>query len=116
MNLRTLLPVSHIHYEIAILAVFSGCVSNTRTSHGKLSVSQVQSIPNIFITKEEVWRFCGYSAIVHDYELMSRKGDMWSVTFDYGGVDLYGVHRRGIYVRPVCTGRSDTVLSLEPLL
>ncbi len=60
---------------IAVLSVFSGCVSNMRSSHRKLSVSQVQSIPNISITKEEVWRFCGYSAIVHDYELMSRKGD-----------------------------------------
>ncbi len=66
---------------IAVLTVFSGCVPNLRSSQGKLSVSQVQSIPNISITKEEVWGFCGYSTIVHYYELMSIKGD--KVVIDY---------------------------------
>jgi hypothetical protein len=191
---------------LAVLSVFSGCFSQLRSSHGKLSVYQVQSIPNISITKEEVWGFCGHSTIVHDYELMSIKGDkvvidysmglmwhqsgseehmswlsenffgleyssrwnkvegwiknlnelgyagyhdwrlptleeavsllesskknndlyidplfsdkqrwiwtvdkysagaVWAVTFDYGGVDSYGVHSRGNYVRPVRTG------------
>ncbi len=191
---------------IAVLTVFSGCVPNLRSSDGKLSIYQVQSIPNISITKEEVWGFCGHSTIVHDYELMSIKGDkvvidystglmwhqsgsdeymswlsenffgleytsrwnkpeqwlkklnekgyagyhdwrlptleeavsllesskkngdlhidplfsnqqrwiwtedkynagaVWAVTFDYGGVDSYGVHSRGNYVRPVRTG------------
>ncbi len=191
---------------IAVLSIFSGCVSSMRTSDRKLSVSQVQSIPNISITKEEVWGFCGHSTIVHDYELISIKGDnvvidystglmwhqsgsnehmswlsenffgleytsrwnkpeqwlkklnergyagyhdwrlptleeaisllgssknnsglhidpvfsdkqrwiwtgdkynagaVWAVTFDYGGVDSYGVHSRGNYVRPVRTG------------
>jgi hypothetical protein len=191
---------------LAVLSVSSGCFSQQRSSHGKLSVSQVQSISNISITKEEVWGFCGHSTIVHDYELMSIKGDkvvidystglmwhqsgsdehmswlsenffgleyssrwnkvegwiknlnelgyagyhdwrlptleeavsllesskknndlyidplfsdkqrwiwtvdkysagaVWAVTFDYGGVDSYGVHSRGNYVRPVRTG------------
>ena len=191
---------------IAVLSFFSGCVPHLRSSHGKLSVNQVQSIPNISITKEEVWGFCGYSTIVHDYELMSIKGDnvvidystglmwhqsgsdehmswlsenffgleytsrwnkaemwikelnergyagyhdwrlptleeavsllessnknsdlyidpvfsdkqrwiwtvdkysageVWAVTFDYGGVNSYGVHSRGNYVRPVRSG------------
>ena len=66
---------------IAVLSVFSGCVPNLHSSHRKLSVSQVQSIPNISITKEEVWGFCGHSTIVHDYELKSIKGD--KVVIDY---------------------------------
>jgi len=191
---------------VALLSVFSGCVPHLRSSHRKLSISQVQSIPNISITKEEVWGFCGHSTIVHDYELKSIKDDkvvidhatglmwhqsgsdermswlsekffgleyspwwnkaerwvkklnergyaghhdwrlptleeaasllessqknsdlyidplfsnkqrwiwtgdkysagaVWAVTFDYGGVDSYGVHSRGNYVRPVRSG------------
>ena len=66
---------------IALLCAFSGCVPHLRSSHGKLSVSQVQSIPNISITKEEVWGFCGHSTIVHDYEMKSIKDD--KVVIDY---------------------------------
>ncbi len=66
---------------VAVLSVFNGCVPHLRSSHGNLSVSQVQSIPNVSITKEEVWGFCGHSTIVHDYELMSIKGD--KVVIDY---------------------------------
>jgi len=196
----------NVVFILAILSVFSGCVPDLRSSHEKLSVYQVQSIPNVSITKEEVWGFCGHSTIVHDYELMTIKGDkvvidystglmwhqsgseehmswlsekffgleyssrwhkvegwikglneskyagysdwrlptleeavsllesskknndlyidplfsdkqrwiwtadkysagaVWAVTFDYGGVDSYGVHSRGNYVRPVRTG------------
>jgi len=191
---------------IVVLSFFSGCVPHIRSSHAKLSVNQVLSIPNISITKEEVWGFCGYSTVVHDYELMAIKGDnvvidystglmwhqsgsdehmswlsenffgleytsqwnkaemwikklnkrgyagyhdwrlptleeavsllesskkngdlhidpvfsdkqrwiwtedkystgeVWAVTFDYGGVNSYGVHSRGNYVRPVRSG------------
>ncbi len=66
---------------VAVLSAFNGCVPHLRSSHGKLSVAQVQSLPDISISKEEVWGFCGHSTIVHDYELKSIKGD--KVVIDY---------------------------------
>ena len=66
---------------VAVLSVFNGCVPHLPSSHGKLSITQVQAMSDISISKEEIWGFCGHSTIVHDYELMSVKGD--KVVIDY---------------------------------
>jgi len=39
-----------------------------RSSYTNLSVSQVQSIPNISIRSKKVWGFYGHSTIQHEYE------------------------------------------------
>jgi hypothetical protein len=79
MKARDIIYVASV--IVAVLSISNGCVPHLHSSHGKLSVTQVQSIPNVSITKEEVWGFCGYSTIVHDYELMTIKGD--KVVIDY---------------------------------
>lgn len=39
-----------------------------RSSHMNLSVSRVQSMPNISIRRKKAWGFYGHSAIEHEYE------------------------------------------------
>ena len=48
---------------------------NLRSSYGKLSVSQVQSISNISIRRKKDWGFYGHSTINHNYNLKSINGD-----------------------------------------
>jgi len=45
-----------------------------RSSYRHLSVSDVQSMPNIYIRKFDEWGFYGYSTIIHNYEKKSIKG------------------------------------------
>ena len=46
-----------------------------RSSYRNLSVSEVQSIPDIYIRKFDEWGFYGHSTIIHNYEKKSIKGD-----------------------------------------
>ncbi len=52
-----------------------------RSSYRDLSVSQVQSIPNIYIHKKHSCGFYGHSTIIHRYENKSINGD--SVVIDH---------------------------------
>ena len=46
-----------------------------RSSYKTLSVSQVQSMPNVSIREKYNWGFKGHSTINHDYNLKTIKGD-----------------------------------------
>ena len=46
-----------------------------RSSYRDLSLSQVQSMSNIAIRKEDEWGFYGHSTIIHRYEGKSVNGD-----------------------------------------
>jgi hypothetical protein len=46
-----------------------------RSSYRKLSVSQVQSMPNISIREKNDWGFFGHSTIIHRYGLKVINGD-----------------------------------------
>jgi len=46
-----------------------------RSSYKTLSLSEVQSMPNVSIRKTEEWGICGHSTINHDYNLKAIKGD-----------------------------------------
>jgi len=46
-----------------------------RSSYSDLSVSQVQSMPNISIREKNDWGFYGHSTIIHSYGLKEIKGD-----------------------------------------
>ena len=50
-------------------------VITLRSSYKKLSVSQVQSMPNVSIREKHVYGFYGHSAINHDYNLTTVGGD-----------------------------------------
>jgi ssDNA-binding Zn-finger/Zn-ribbon topoisomerase 1 len=50
-------------------------ITNLRSSYKKLSVSEVQSMPNVSIREEIHWGFYGHSTISHDYNLKAIKGD-----------------------------------------
>ena len=45
-----------------------------RSSYRNLSVSEVLSMPNIYIRKMDEWGFYGHSTIIHSYEKKSIKG------------------------------------------
>jgi hypothetical protein len=53
----------------------SAVSSKLRSSYKKLSVSQVQSMPNVSIRKKKKWGFYGHSRINHDYNLKTIGGD-----------------------------------------
>ncbi len=46
-----------------------------RSSYSDLSVSQVQSMPNISIREKNDWGFFGHSTIIHSYGLKEINGD-----------------------------------------
>ena len=46
-----------------------------RSSYSDLSVSQVQSMPNISIREKNDWGFYGHSTIIHRYDLKETNGD-----------------------------------------
>ncbi len=50
-------------------------ITKLRSSYKQLSVSQVQSIPNISIRKKKRWGFYGHSTINHVYNLKAIGGD-----------------------------------------
>jgi hypothetical protein len=45
-----------------------------RSSYRNLSVSQVHSIPDIYIRKFDEWGFYGHSTIIHNYDKKTIKG------------------------------------------
>ena len=47
---------------------------NLRTSYRNLSVSEAESMPEIYIRKFDEWGFYGHSTIIHNYEKKSIKG------------------------------------------
>ena len=47
-----------------------------RSSYSTLSVSEVQSMPNVSIREKYAWGFIGHSTINHDYNLKTVGGDM----------------------------------------
>ena len=53
----------------------SGYLFKLHSSYRDLSVSQVQSIPNISIRKKDEWGFYGHSTIIHSYNSKSINGD-----------------------------------------
>ncbi len=61
-----LMPVSHAAKDSHI---------TIRSSYADISVSQVQSIPNVVIDKKEDWGFWGHSTIIHHYDLKSINAD-----------------------------------------
>ena len=51
-------------------------VITLRSSYKKLSVSEVQSMPNVSIREKDEWGFYGHSTINHDYNLKAVSGDV----------------------------------------
>ena len=51
-------------------------VITLRSSYKKLSVSEVQSMPNVSIREKDNWGFYGHSTIKHDYSLKAVSGDV----------------------------------------
>ena len=47
-----------------------------RSSYKILSVSEVQSMPNVSIREKDDWGFYGHSTINHDYNLKAVSGDV----------------------------------------
>ena len=47
-----------------------------RSSYKTLSVSEVQSMPNVSIREKDDWGFYGHSTINHDYNLKAVSGDV----------------------------------------
>jgi len=47
---------------------------NLRSSYRNLSVSEAESMPEIYIRKFDEWGFYGHSTIIHNYEKKSIKG------------------------------------------
>ena len=50
-------------------------ITKLRSSYKTLSVSQVQSMPNVSIREKEEWGFYGHSTINHIYNLKTISGD-----------------------------------------
>ena len=62
---------SFIFFSIPIIqSIAEGKLPHTelRSSYTNLSVSQVQSMPNISIRRKKAWGFYGHSTIQHEYE------------------------------------------------
>jgi len=51
-------------------------ITTLRSSYKTLSVSQVQSMPNVSIRENDEWGFFGYSTINHDYNFKAVGGDV----------------------------------------
>ena len=51
-------------------------VITLRSSYKKLSVSEVQSMPNVSIREKDDYGFYGHSTIKHDYSLKAVSGDV----------------------------------------
>jgi hypothetical protein len=55
--------------------VLVGGIISLRSYYNDLSVSQVQSMPNMYIRSKEDWGFYGYSTINHSYSQKKISGD-----------------------------------------
>ena len=65
----------HVAYSADEPSSGSASSINLRSSYRELSISQVQSIPNISIREKNDWGFYGHSTINHNYNLRSISGD-----------------------------------------
>ena len=68
------LIISFVFIAIPITSATGGS-KTLRSSYETLSVSQVQSMPNVSIRKKKRWGFYGHSTIKHDYNLKTVGGD-----------------------------------------
>jgi len=76
-------------------------IINLRSSYRKLTLSQVQSLPNISISSKGFWGFFGHGTINHSYDSKSINGD--NVVIDHAtglvwhqsGCDIYGRWGKG---------------------
>jgi len=62
-------------FIVAPITSATGGSKTLRSSYETLSVSQVQSMPNVSIRKKKRWGFYGHSTIKHDYNLKTVGGD-----------------------------------------
>ena len=69
------LIISFVFVAIPITSATGGSIT-LRSSYKKLSVSEVQSMPNVSIRKKDEWGFYGHSTINHDYNLKAVSGDV----------------------------------------
>jgi len=69
-----ILIISFVFIAIPITSATGGS-KTLRSSYETLSVSQVQSMPNVSIRKKKRWGFYGHSTIKHDYNLKTVGGD-----------------------------------------
>ena len=69
-----ILIISFVFIAIPITSATGGSIT-LRSSYKTLSVSQVQSMPNVSIRKKKRWGFYGHSTIKHDYNLKTVGGD-----------------------------------------
>lgn len=65
----------HVVYSAEEPSSGSASSINLRSSYRELSISQVQSIPNISIREKNDWGFYGHSTINHNYNLRSISND-----------------------------------------
>ena len=70
-----ILIISFIFLAIPITSATGGSIT-LRSSYKTLSLSEVQSMPNVSIRGKYDWGFCGHSTINHDYNLKAIKGDV----------------------------------------
>ncbi len=69
-----ILIISFVFIAIPITSATGGSIT-LRSSYKTLSLSEVQSMPNVSIRGKYDWGFCGHSTINHDYNLKAIKGD-----------------------------------------
>ena len=68
------LIITFVFLVIPITSATGGSIT-LRSSYKTLSLSEVQSMPNVSIRGKYDWGFCGHSTINHDYNLKAIKGD-----------------------------------------
>ena len=69
-----ILIISFVFIAIPITSATGGSIT-LRSSYKTLSLSEVQSMPNVSIREKTRWGFDGHSTINHDYNLKAIKGD-----------------------------------------
>ncbi len=69
------LIISFVFISMPIIQSAEEPYITLRSSYSDLSVSQVQSMPNISIREKNDWGFYGHCTIIHRYGLMEINGD-----------------------------------------
>ena len=70
-----ILIISFVFISMSVIHSAEGPHITLRSSYSDLSVSQVQSMPNISIREKNDWGFYGHSTINHSYGLKVINGD-----------------------------------------
>ena len=63
-------------FIVAPITSATGGSKTLRSHYRSLSVSEVQSMPNVSIREKTKWGFIGHSTINHDYSLKAVSGDV----------------------------------------